>query len=73
MGSINSVFWNIQSNDDEVANKLLDLLDTNKEIIEFDTALKSAHRLLNTWSRTESDTGIFLDQVKDILNLVENN
>lgn len=69
MTDIKTIFWNNELTDDEVANLLLDKLDENREIVQFDSSLNGAHRILNVWSRTETETGIFLDQVKDILNL----
>ena len=68
---INAIFWNKDLNDDEVANQLLDLLDENQEAIQTDGSLKGAHRILNLWSRTETETGQRLDEVQELLNLVE--
>ena len=69
MKNINSIFWNKELNDDEVANYLLDLLDENKAVIETDGSLKGAHRILNLWGRTETETGQRLDEVQELLNL----
>ena len=66
---INTIFWDKDLNDDEVANQLLDLMDENKAVIETDSSLKGAHRILNLWSRTETKTGQRLDEVQELLNL----
>ncbi|MBU5342296.1 hypothetical protein [Caldifermentibacillus hisashii] len=69
MVEINNIFWNKELTDDDVANELLDVMDANRETVEFDRVLKAAYRVLNIWSRTETDTGLYLDQFADILKL----
>lgn len=53
----------------EVALEMLDTLDLNRDDVQFDVALKQAYRELNIWSRTEEDTGDYLDRVVKLLNL----
>lgn len=69
VNKLSDIFWNKELNDDEVANELLELMDENQEIIQFDSALNDAYSELNIWSRTETGTGAYLDRIADILTL----
>ncbi|MGG3987701.1 hypothetical protein [Bacillus smithii] len=68
---LNKIFWKRDLSDDEVANEMLSLMDENKETIQTDSALNGAYRILNIWSRSETETGYYLDTVKDLLNFEE--
>ena len=69
IASLKSVFRNLNSTDDDVANEMLDMMHDNLEIINYDVALRKAFRELNIWSRTEENTGEVLDLVQSLLNL----
>lgn len=66
---VNKIFRNEKLTDDEVANELLDLMDSNRETVEAYRELNAAYRVLNIWSRTETETGTYLDQVQQLLAL----
>lgn len=72
VNKLNKVFWDKNLNDYDVANEILNIMDDNREIIQFDSALSFAYKLMNRWSRKEIETGYYLDTIKDILNLKNN-
>lgn len=67
VSALNKAFWNKELTDQEIANDLLEMMDSNIQTIQFDSALEAAHRELSIWSRTEENTGEVLDAVHDIL------
>lgn len=66
---VNKIFRNEKLTDDDAANELLDLMDSNRETVEAYRELNAAYRVLNIWSRTETETGTYLDQVQQLLAL----
>jgi len=66
---VNKIFWDEKLTDYEVANELLDLMDSNRETVEAYRELNAAYRVLNIWSRTETETGTYLDLVQQLLAL----
>ncbi|MEK4951925.1 hypothetical protein NST12_16660 [Bacillus sp. FSL W8-1127] len=68
---LNDLFWDRKLTDYDVANQMLSLMDDNAEVVQFDSALKEAHRMLSIWSRSEKETGQYLDNIADLLDFKE--
>lgn len=64
---LNDMFWNLESDQEELAHAMLGLMSENQETVQFDSALQKAFRELNIWSRTEENTGMVLAVVCDLL------
>lgn len=72
INAISQIFWDKTKLDEDVANEVLELLDSSTELVQFSAELTEVHRELSIWSRTETATGETLDQIESILGLTNN-
>lgn len=72
INNLNSIFWDDDLDEDEVADELLRLMEEYKETIEHDSALDKAYQELSIWSKAKESPGQVLDTVNDLLKFKKN-
>ncbi|MEN0661415.1 hypothetical protein NST11_18975 [Caldifermentibacillus hisashii] len=66
---LSNIFYDMTLSDDEVADKMFEILLNNKASVDVDQTLKHAKELLKEWNEIEQNAGIYVDIIQDTLNL----